>query len=143
MKYIVSAAATLSFSDGSKFELTQGIHDRADFPENVIKHWAFNSYAEKLSDSDAAKNAGGGDESTITGLQTQITELQGQVKTLTASNTTLTEEQAGKDKTITELQQAVTEKDAAITELQGQVAALQTPAEEVADAKKSKTTDSK
>lgn len=141
MKFLVKSQLDMRFADGTSYQLTPGIHE--DLPENVQNHWAFSSCAEKLSDSDAAKRTGDDDDIATALLQLQITELQGQVKTLTASNTTLTEEQAARDKTITELQQTVAEKDAAITELQGQVAALQTPVEEVADAKKSKTADSK
>jgi hypothetical protein len=35
MKYLVTAAATLSFADGSKFEITKGVHSGADFPDSV------------------------------------------------------------------------------------------------------------
>lgn len=54
MKYVVSGGATLSFEDGTKFELSQGIHDGSAFPAEVKKHWAFKAYAKPLDESELA-----------------------------------------------------------------------------------------
>lgn len=54
MKYVVSGGATLSFEDGTKFELSQGIHDGSTFPAEVKKHWAFKAYAKPLDESELA-----------------------------------------------------------------------------------------
>ncbi|HBA3651377.1 TPA: hypothetical protein J5F57_003515 [Escherichia coli] len=55
MKYVVSGGATLSFSDGTKFELAQGIHDGSAFPADVKSHWAFKAYARPLDEAEMAK----------------------------------------------------------------------------------------
>ncbi|MDR0806068.1 MAG: hypothetical protein LBN41_04865 [Enterobacteriaceae bacterium] len=54
MKYVVSGGATLSFADGTKFELLQGIYDGSHFPGNVKDHWAFKAYAKPLDESELA-----------------------------------------------------------------------------------------
>lgn len=54
MKYVVSGGATLSFADGSKFELSQGIHDSSSFPKEVKDHWAFKAYARPIDEADLA-----------------------------------------------------------------------------------------
>ena len=55
MKYVVSGGATLSFADGTKFELLQGIYDVSFFPCNVKDHWAFKAYAKPLDESELAE----------------------------------------------------------------------------------------
>ena len=49
MKYVVSGGATLSFADGSKFELSQGIHDSSSFPKKAKDHWAFKATRARLT----------------------------------------------------------------------------------------------
>lgn len=55
MKYIVSGGATLSLTDGSRFELSPGIHDSSSFPDGVKQHWAFEAYAKPLDAAELAK----------------------------------------------------------------------------------------
>lgn len=42
-----------AFPDGSKFELSQGIHDVL-FPKEVKDHWAFKAYARPIDEADLA-----------------------------------------------------------------------------------------
>ncbi|HEJ8096351.1 hypothetical protein JY446_24380 [Serratia marcescens] len=77
MKYIVSSAASLSFADGSRHELTPGIHD--SFPDHVKKHWAFTHHAKPLSESDLQQEQQDGELSLrVASLEGQVTELTGQ-----------------------------------------------------------------
>lgn len=55
MKYIVSGGATLSLTDGTRFELSPGIHDSSSFPDGVRQHWAFEAYAKPLDAAELAK----------------------------------------------------------------------------------------
>lgn len=55
MKYIVSGGATLSLTDGTRFELSPGIHDSSSFPDGVKQHWAFEAYAKPLDAAELAK----------------------------------------------------------------------------------------
>ncbi|MGU3521576.1 hypothetical protein ACLBW2_00515 [Enterobacteriaceae bacterium C23F] len=55
MKYVVSGGATLSFADGTKFELAQGIYDSSTFSKAVKDHWAFKAYAKPLDESEMAE----------------------------------------------------------------------------------------
>ena len=55
MKYIVSGGATLSLPDGTRFELSPGIHDSSSFPDGVKQHWAFEAYAKPLDAAELAK----------------------------------------------------------------------------------------
>ncbi|MGJ0637858.1 STY1053 family phage-associated protein [Xenorhabdus bovienii] len=78
MKYIVSGGATLSFPDGTRFELSQGIHDASIFPENVKKHWAFNAYVKPLDEADLVKEQQSQD------MAARITLLEGENTSLKA-----------------------------------------------------------
>lgn len=55
MKYIVSGGATLSLTDGTRFELSPGIHDSSSFPDSVKQHWAFEAYSKPLDAAELAK----------------------------------------------------------------------------------------
>lgn len=55
MKYVVSGGATLSLTDGTRFELSPGIHDSSSFPDGVKQHWAFEAYAKPLDAAELAK----------------------------------------------------------------------------------------
>lgn len=97
MKYIVSAAATLSLPDGTRFELTKGIVDDSSFPDAVKSHWAFSSYAKPLDAADLAK------EQAALDLKSQVNTLQASVDDLTAQLVAKTAESDGKDATIADL----------------------------------------
>ncbi|MPU29119.1 hypothetical protein FVB13_07940 [Escherichia coli] len=97
MKFIVSAAATLSLPDGTKFELTKGIVDDSSFPDAVKSHWAFPSYAKPLDATDLAK------EQAALDLKSQVKNLQASVDDLTAQLAAKTAESDGKDATIADL----------------------------------------
>ncbi|WP_334613660.1 hypothetical protein [Escherichia coli] len=97
MKFIVSAAATLSLPDGTKFELTKGIVDDSSFPDAVKSHWAFPSYAKPLDAADLAK------EQAALDLKSQVKTLQTSVDDLTAQLAAKTAESDGKDATIADL----------------------------------------
>lgn len=103
MKYVVSGGATLSFADGSKFELSQGIHDSSSFPKEVKDHWAFKAYARALDESEL--------------VQEQASEdLAASLVLLADENNTLKAQLAVSDKTITE-------QGNEITDLKAQLAA--------------------
>lgn len=103
MKYVVSGGATLSFADGSKFELSQGIHDSSSFPKEVKDHWAFKAYARALDESEL--------------VQEQTSEdLAASLVLLADENNTLKAQLAVSDKTITE-------QGNEITDLKAQLAA--------------------
>lgn len=77
MKYIVSQGATLSLPDGTRFELTSGIHDSTDFPVQVTEHWAFPSYARPLDEADIQKEKDNRDMSAkVITLEAELTELK-------------------------------------------------------------------
>ncbi|MFT2792978.1 STY1053 family phage-associated protein [Serratia sp. T13T92] len=90
MKYIVSGAASLSFADGTKFELVPGIHD--GFPDEVKNHWAFSSYAKLLDEKDFEKEQQHSDltvrvgvlESEITNLKAQLADKDNEITNLKA-----------------------------------------------------------
>lgn len=101
MKYIVSSAASLSFADGSRHELTPGIHD--SFPDHVKKHWAFSHHAKPLSDSDLQQEQQGGELSLrVATLEEQLAELQKLLGLEKDKVTELTEQRDARDKTIDE-----------------------------------------
>ncbi|MBD2816340.1 hypothetical protein ID850_16700 [Xenorhabdus sp. Flor] len=78
MKFIVSGNAALSFTDGTRYELTAGIHD--DFPENVKKHWAFTAYVKPLDESGLAEEQQSQDGAAhITLLEDENTHLKAQL----------------------------------------------------------------
>ncbi|GAB0977411.1 hypothetical protein PJ201_13035 [Escherichia coli] len=108
MKYIVSGGATLSFADGSKFELQQGIHDSSSFPKGVKDHWAFKAYARPLDESELAKEQASED-------------LAASLVLLAEENNTLKAQLAEHEKTITALGNEN-------TDLKAQLAAAQAPA---------------
>ena len=108
MKYIVSGGATLSFGDGSKFELSQGIHDSSTFPKEVKDHWAFKAYARPLDEAELVNE--------------QSTEdLAASLVLLADENNTLKAQLAEHEKTITALGNEN-------TDLKAQLAAAQAPA---------------
>lgn len=101
MKYLVSNGATLSFADGTRFELTAGIHDSTEFPVHITEHWAFSAYAKPLDESDIQKEKDSHDMTVKVGvLETELTELKA----------ALTE----KDGTINDLNAELTELKAAL-----------------------------
>ncbi|ENC1275566.1 hypothetical protein ABKA45_001897 [Escherichia coli] len=108
MKYVVSGGATLSFSDGSKFELSQGIHDSSSFPKEVKDHWAFKAYARPIDEADLANEQSNED-------------LSASLVLLAEENKTLKAQLAEHEKTITALGNEN-------TDLKAQLAAAQAPA---------------
>ncbi|CAM7667821.1 STY1053 family phage-associated protein [Citrobacter sedlakii] len=108
MKYVVSGGATLSFADGSKFELSQGIHDSSSFPKEVKDHWAFKAYARPIDEADLANEQSNED-------------LSASLVLLAEENNTLKAQLAEHEKTITALGNEN-------TDLKGQLAAAQAPA---------------
>lgn len=114
MKYIVSGGATLSFADGTKFELSQGIHDSSTFPKGVKEHWAFKAYARALDESELAQEQASED-------------LAASLVLLADENNTLKAQLVAHEKTITE-------QGNEITDLKAQLAAALAPAGGNADA---------
>lgn len=108
MKYVVSGGATLSFSDGSKFELSPGIHDSSSFPKEVKDHWAFKAYARPIDEADLANEQSNED-------------LSASLVLLAQENNTLKAQLAEHEKTITSLGNEN-------TDLKAQLAAAQAPA---------------
>ncbi|UYF54591.1 hypothetical protein M2R49_17625 [Citrobacter amalonaticus] len=108
MKYVVSGGATLSFSDGSKFELSPGIHDSSSFPKEVKDHWAFKAYARPIDEADLANEQSNKD-------------LSASLVLLAEENNTLKAQLAEHEKTITTLGNEN-------TDLKAQLAAVQAPA---------------
>ncbi|EFC1680647.1 TPA: hypothetical protein ACQ72S_004148 [Escherichia coli] len=108
MKYVVSGGATLSFSDGSKFELSPGIHDSSSFPKEVKDHWAFKAYARPIDEADLANEQSNED-------------LSASLVLLAEENNTLKAQLAEHEKTITSLGNEN-------TDLKAQLAAAQAPA---------------
>lgn len=108
MKYVVSGGATLSFADGSKFELSQGIHDSSSFPKEVKDHWAFKAYARPIDEADLAHEQSNED-------------LSASLVLLAEENNTLKAQLAEHEKTITALGNEN-------TDLKAQRAAAQAPA---------------
>lgn len=108
MKYVVSGGATLSFSDGSKFELSQGIHDSSTFPKEVKDHWAFKAYARPIDEADLANEQSNED-------------LAASLVLLAEENNTLKAQLAEHEKNITTLGNEN-------TDLKAQLAAAQAPA---------------
>lgn len=108
MKYVVSGGATLSFADGSKFELSQGIHDSSSFPIEVKDHWAFKAYARPIDEADLANEQSNED-------------LSASLVLLAEENNTLKAQLAEHEKTITALGNEN-------TDLKAQLAAAQAPA---------------
>ncbi|HHT2290424.1 TPA: hypothetical protein ACTYOH_004999 [Klebsiella aerogenes] len=94
MKYLVNSGVTLSLDDGSKFEITKGVHSGADFPENVKSHWAFASYAKQIDDAEADK------------LEAANADLKAYVASLETVNASLLAQIGEKDKEIADLKAA-------------------------------------
>lgn len=94
MKYLVNSGATLSLGDGSKFEITKGVHSGADFPESVKSHWAFASYAKQIGDEEADK------------LEAANADLKAYVASLETANASLLAQIGEKDKEIADLKAA-------------------------------------
>ncbi len=94
MKYLVNSGATLSLADGSKFEITKGVHSGADFPESVKSHWAFASYAKQIDDAEADK------------LEAANADLKAYVASLETANASLLAQIGEKDKEIADLKAA-------------------------------------
>ncbi|KHH26839.1 hypothetical protein PU61_22245 [Escherichia coli] len=107
MKYVVSGGATLSFADGSKFVLSQGIHDSSSFPKEVKDHWAFKAYARPIDEADLANEQSNED-------------LSASLVLLAEENNTLKAQLAEHEKTITALGNEN-------TDLKAQLAAAQAP----------------
>lgn len=114
MKYIVSGGATLSFGDGSKFELSQGIHDSSAFPKQVKDHWAFEAYARPLDEAELAN-------------EKSTEDLAASLVLLADENNTLKAQLVAHEKTITE-------QGNEITDLKAQLAAFQAASAGNADA---------
>ncbi|HCK02912.1 MAG TPA: hypothetical protein DHV72_23215 [Serratia grimesii] len=101
MKYIVSSAASLSFADGSRHELTPGIHD--NFPEHVKKHWAFTHHAKPLSESDFQQEQQSADLSLrVAALEGEVTDLQKLLELEKDKVTEMTDQRDARDQTIDE-----------------------------------------
>lgn len=98
MKYLVNSGATLSLADGSKFEITKGVHSGADFPESVKSHWAFASYAKQIDDAEADK------------LEAANADLKAYVASLETVNASLLAQIGEKDKEIADLKAAAVAK---------------------------------
>ncbi|WP_369151617.1 STY1053 family phage-associated protein [Klebsiella variicola] len=96
MKYLVTSAAMLSFADGSKFEISKGVHSGSEFPDNVKSHWAFEAYAKQIDDEEAEQ------------LEAANADLKDYVASLESANAALLTQIAEKDKEIADLK-AVTE----------------------------------
>lgn len=94
MKYLVTAAATLSFADGSKFEITKGVHSGADFPDSVKSHWAFEAYAKQIDDAEAEQ------------LEAANADMKAYIVSLESANAELLNQIAEKDKEIADLKAA-------------------------------------
>ncbi|EMQ2227344.1 hypothetical protein WAS61_004702 [Citrobacter freundii] len=105
MKYVVSGGAMLSFEDGTKFELTQGIHDGSAFPAEVKKHWAFKAYAKPLDESELAN-------------EQQAEDLAASLVLLAQDNNTLKAQLLAHEKTITEQGNEITDLKAQLAEAQ-------------------------
>ena len=114
MKYIVSGGATLSFADGTKFELSQGIHDSSAFSKVVKEHWAFKAYARALDESELAQEQASED-------------LAASLVLLADENNTLKAQLVAHEKTITE-------QGNEITDLKAQLVASQAASAGNADA---------
>ncbi|ENG8967145.1 hypothetical protein ABVL48_001843 [Salmonella enterica] len=99
MKYLVNTGVTLSFADGSRYEITKGIHSGADFPDNVRSHWAFDAYAKQIDDAEADK------------LEAVNADLKAYVVSLESANAELLAQIAEKDREIAGLKSAVTKPD--------------------------------
>lgn len=95
MKYVVSGGATLSLEDGTKFELSRGIHDGSVFPTEVKKHWAFNAYAKPLDESELAN-------------EQNAEDLSASLVLLAQENNTLKVQVAAHEKTITDQVEEIT-----------------------------------
>ncbi|EOC1217557.1 hypothetical protein AAAW47_004067 [Cronobacter sakazakii] len=129
MKYVVSGGATLSFADGSKFELSQGIHDSSSFPKEVKDHWAFKAYARPIDEADLANEQSNEDLSASlvllaeenNTLKAQLAEHEKTITALGNENTDLKAQLAEHEKTITALGNEN-------TDLKAQLAAAQAPA---------------
>ena len=114
MKYVVSGSATLSFADGTKFDLAQGIYDSSSFPKTVKDHWAFKAYARPLDEADMAEAQSAED------LAASLVLLADENNTLKAQ--------------LVANQQTITEQGNEITDLKAQlVAALAPAADKTAD----------
>lgn len=101
MKYIVSSAASLSFADGSRHELTPGIYD--SFPEHVKKHWAFTHHAKPLSESDFQQEQQSADLSLrVAALEGEVSDLQKLLELEKDKVTELTDQRDVRDQTIDE-----------------------------------------
>lgn len=101
MKYIVSAAALLSFADGTKFELSPGIHD--GFPAKVKEHWAFSAYVAPLNESDLEQEQQSVDLSLrVASLEGEVTDLQNLLALEKDKVAELTEQRDARDQTIDE-----------------------------------------
>lgn len=94
MKYLVTAAATLSLADGSKFEITKGVHSGADFPDSVKSHWAFEAYAKQIDDAEAEQ------------LEAANADMKAYIASLESANAELLNQIAEKDKEIADLKAA-------------------------------------
>lgn len=94
MKYLVSSGATLSLADGSKFEITKGVHSGSDFPDIVKSHWAFEAYAKQIDDAEAEQ------------LEAVNADLKEYVISLERASAELLSQLAEKDKEISELKAA-------------------------------------
>ncbi|EOZ9095205.1 TPA: hypothetical protein R1B15_000758 [Klebsiella aerogenes] len=99
MKYLVNSGVTLSLADGSKFEITKGVHSGADFPESVKSHWAFASYAKQIDDAEADK------------LEAANADLKAYVASLETANASLLAQIGEKDKEIAALKAAAAKPD--------------------------------
>lgn len=94
MKYLVTSAATLSFADGSKFEISKGVHSGSEFPDSVKSHWAFEAYAKQIDDAEAEQ------------LEAANADMKAYISSLESANAELLNQIAEKDKEIANLKAA-------------------------------------
>lgn len=121
MKYHVAAAATLSFADGTKVELTPGIHDSKNFTDAAKKHWAFSAYVKPLDEADLLKEQEASNNAArVSLLETENTDLKAQLESRDESVSNLTNE-------VLALKAQLVEKDSAIETLNSELAALKDP----------------
>ncbi|MCW2485728.1 hypothetical protein J5069_07435 [Candidatus Symbiopectobacterium sp. NZEC127] len=123
MKYIVSGGATLSFPDGTRFELQAGIHDSNNLPDSVRKHWAFKSYAKPLDESELEQ-------------EKQTEDLSAQLAVLSAENESLKTQLIEQSKISEDLSAQLAGKDTELAGLKEQLSAALAATEKGTNAKK-------
>jgi hypothetical protein len=121
MKYHVAKAATLSFPDGTKSELTPGVHDSKSFSDAEKNHWAFGAYVKPLDEADLLKEQEASNNAArVALLETENTDLKAQLESRDEAVGNLTNE-------VLALKALLGEKDSAIETLNSELVALKDP----------------